>query len=113
MARRNTGARRNAGLAANGFGPRSLLKEEAEAMFGAWYPCPPDMRAGSRWSLGVSGVPVPDAPRPRERDWHQQVMAHYWHGLTAVQRQDPQWNPANTEVYEAEFRRIHADRINR
>ena len=103
--------KRRSAAAANGFGPRSLLKAEAEALFQAWYPCPPDMRAGNRWSLGVAGVPVPDAPRPRERDWVAQIHRHYWHELTSEQRQQPEWHPSNTDRYDAEFRRIHAERV--
>ena len=77
------------------------------------YPCPLDMLAGHRRSLGVSGMLDPDAPRPRERDWSTHVPHHYWHELTAEQRQQPEWDPANTDRYDAEFRRIHAERMAR
>ena len=37
--------KRNSGAAANGFLPRTLLKEEASALHDNHYPVPPDMRA--------------------------------------------------------------------
>ena len=61
--------RRNHPATVNGFGPRRLLKREADAFFRCWYPCPPDMRAGHKFAISVAGVPVPDAPRPRETEW--------------------------------------------
>ena len=69
------------------------------------------MRAGHKFAIGVAGVPVPDAPRPRENEWNAAVMHHYWHELTAEQRQQPEWAPSNTERYDAEFRRIHQERM--
>ena len=105
--------KRYIGAAANGFGPRTLLKHEAEALFRAWYPCSPDMRAGGRWSIGLSGVHVADAPRPRDRDSITHVRRHYWHELTAEHRQQDKWNPSYTDRYEAEFRRIRANRVTR
>ena len=38
-------------------------------------------------------------------------MAHYWQELTAEQRQQPEWAPSNTDRYDAEFRRIHHERM--
>ena len=88
---------RNHPAAVNGFGPHSLLKHETEALFRLWYPCPLDMRARYRYSIGVAGVLVPDAPRLREKDWTVAVHHHYWHKLTAEQRQQPEWAPSNTD----------------
>ena len=105
--------RRNHPAAQNGFGPRSLLKHEAEALFRAWYPCPLDMRARHKFAIGVAGVPVPDPPRPRGNTWNAAVMHHYWHELTAEQRQQPECHPSNTDHYDAEFQRIHTEQIGR
>ena len=103
-------------LAANGFTRRSLHKAEARALFEAWYPCPPDMRAGSRFTIGVSGVPIPDPPRRSDTNWGLEVLDHFYYGLTDEQRAQPEWypdNPANYERYDAAFRRIHRERLNR
>ena len=102
---------RNHPAAVNGFGPCSLLKHETEALFRLWYPCPPDMRARYWYSIGVAGVLVLDAPRLQEKDWTVAVHHHYWHKLTAEQRQQPEWAPSNTDCYDAEFRRIHHERM--
>ena len=103
--------RRNHPAVQNGFRPRSLLKHEAEALFRAWYPCPPDMRAGNKFAIGIAGVLEPDPPRPRENTWNAAFMHHYWHELTAEQHQQPEWAPSNTDRYDAEFRRIHHERM--
>ena len=85
--------RRNHPAAANGFSPHSLLKQEDEALLRSWYPCPRVLRR-DRFSIGVTSVPVPDAPRRWENDWTAAVHHHYWHELTADQ---PEWAPSNSE----------------
>ena len=67
------------------------------------------MRTGNKFAIGVAGVS--DASRPRETDWTATVMHHYWHELTAEQRQQPEWASPNTDRYETEFRRIHHERM--
>ena len=74
------------------------------------------MRAGHNFTVGVSGAPIPDAPRVADPSWGAEVLAHFYDYLTNEQRASPEWdpeNPENMERYEAEFRRLHAQRWNR
>lgn len=48
--------RRTGGAAANGFGPRTLLQAETEALQEKEYPVPPEMRVGKRLSISVRGI---------------------------------------------------------
>ena len=100
--------RRTGGAAANGFAPRTLLKEQTEALRDNGYPVPPDMRVCHGFVIGVNSVPVP-AGEPRR-------YTHYWRDLTPEQRQDPRWdprNPTNHGRYEAAFQRAYEEEFNR
>jgi hypothetical protein len=47
------------GAAANGFGWRHLMVEEATALNNKGYPAPPNMRCSNTWKLSAGGVPIP------------------------------------------------------
>ena len=108
--------RRTGGAAANGFAPRTLLKEQTEALRDNGYPVPPDMRVGHGFVIGVNGVPVTKPLTRANRGFAAAVNTRYWRDLTPEQRQDPRWdprNPANHGRYEAAFQRAYEEDFNR
>ena len=108
--------RRTGGAAANGFAPRTLLKEQTEALRDNGYPVPPDMRVCHGFVIGVNGVPVMKPLTRANRGFTAAVNTHYWRDLTPEQRQDPRWdprNPANHGRYEEAFQRAYEEEFNR
>ena len=69
------------------------------------------MRAEHRYLIGVAGVPIPYPPQPRDNDWTAAVHHHYWHELTAEQRQMPEWASSNANRHDTELRWIHHERM--
>ena len=47
------------------------------------------------------------------RVWRDAVLRQYWGALTAEQRDESQWKPqpANYGRYQAEFRRLHHEKM--
>ena len=110
------GTRRTGGAAANGFAPRTLLKDETEALRDNGYPVPPDMRVAHGFVIGVNGMPVAKPLTRTNRGFAAAVNTHYWRDLTPEQRQDRRWdprNPANHGRYEAAFQRAYEEDYNR
>ena len=108
--------RRTGGAAANGFAPRTLLKEQSEALHDNGYPVPPDMRVGHGYAISVRGIPVPRPLTRSKRDFHVAQIAHYWRELTPEMRDDPRWNPedpGNAARYEEAFQRLFEEEMNR
>ena len=109
-------SRRTGGAAANGFAPRTLLKDQTEALRDNGYPVLPDMRVAYGFVIGVNGVPVTKPLTRTSRGFAAAVNTHYWRDLTPEQRQDPRWdprNPANHGRYEAAFQRAYEEDFNR
>ena len=77
---------------------------------------PPDVRVGKAFGISVHGIPV-KKPLVRENKGFRGVqLTHYWRELTPEQRQEPCWNPENpasAALYEAAFRRLYEEEMNR
>ena len=85
------------GVAANGFGRQWLHVHEAQALFHAGYPVPSAFRLPSGWVISAGGLPVPPIPTGNAR--RAAIVNHYWGSLTDEERNDPQWNPDNRQVW--------------
>ena len=97
------------GAAANGFGRRWLLVDEACALWTAGYPVPPDMRCPSGWVLSAGCLPAP--PVPTGLVHQAAIYDHYWGEMTPEERNDPRWDPANHYGWSLFFQRQREDRI--
>ena len=91
------------GVAANGFGRRSLNVGEARLLHQARYMVPPDMRApsGGGWLIGRGGYLV--APIPVGDRRQAEIYDVFWRVLNDAQRADPAWDPDNVAGWDAYF----------
>ncbi|XP_037480497.1 extensin-like [Triticum dicoccoides] len=97
--------------AANGFGRRSLHEWEAYLLHETNYPAPPDVRAPSRWRLGVGGVPVPPLPVLETPAYFHAEIERARASLAVAERALPDYATGNHAVWAAYFKRRQEERL--